>query len=92
MAKKSITITIDEELVASVQKDRGLAPLSTFMNRLLEIIYSPESEVSADLQACRKLMGSRNTPETIQHLLMEAIAPKRKELDARKGHGRSKGR
>ena len=80
MPKRSVTITLDEELIERVELDRGLAPLSALMNRFLEIIYAPEHGIANDLQACRKWMGFRNTPETIGFLLRDSLESKLEEL------------
>ena len=79
MPKRSVTISLDNELVERVELDRGLAPFSALMNRFLEILYSPEYGIASDLQVCRKRMGFRNTPETIRFLLQESLKSKLEE-------------
>ena len=64
-----------------MEADRGLAPLSTLINRFIEVIYSDETQIREDLHICRVLMGFRNTPETVEYLLKEALAAKKEELE-----------
>ncbi len=81
MVKRSITITLDEKNLAKLEADRGLVPLSTLINRFIEVIYSDKTQISEDLHTCRVLMGFRNTPETVEYLLKEALAAKKEDLE-----------
>ena len=81
MVKRSVTITLDEKNLAKLEADRGLAPLSALINRFIEVIYSENTQISEDLHTCRALMGFRNTPETVEYLLKEALTAKREDLE-----------
>ena len=81
MVKRSVTITLDEENLKKLEADRGLAPLSALINRFIEVIYSENTHISEELHTCRVLMGFRNTPETVEYLLKEALAAKKEELE-----------
>ncbi len=81
MVKRSITITLDERNLAKLEADRGLAPLSTLIDRFIDVIYSDRVQIREDLNTCRVLMGFRNTPETVEYLLNEALAAKKEELE-----------
>ena len=81
MVKRSVTITLDEKNLAKLEADRGLAPLSALINRFIDVIYSDETHISEDLHTCRVLMGFRNTPETVEYLLKEALVAKRKDME-----------
>ncbi len=81
MVKRSVTITLDEKNLAKLEADRGLAPLSALINRFIEVIYSEDTDISEDLHTCRVLMGFRNTPDTVEYLLKEALIAKKEDLE-----------
>jgi len=80
MPKKSVTITVDQGLLDRIETDRGLAPISTYINRLLETIYAEDASTLEDIQIYKRMMGYRNTPETIGHLIEEALEANRKDI------------
>lgn len=84
MPKKSVTITVDQGLLDRIETDRGLAPISTFINRLLEAIYAEDTSTLEDIQIYKRMMGYRNTPETIEHLITEALEANRKDIQKAK--------
>ena len=64
---KPVNISLDEELVGPLTKDKGPASMSGFINYILGIVYS--QPLYAELEKYRKKEGLRNIPEAAEELI-----------------------
>ncbi|GEM_PF-3065894 len=84
MAKEKITISVDERILELIDKQRGDAKRSTYINKILEEYFSPRPPEEQGGGTFVTTLELRKTLKTIHDRLtnLEAVAATVKELES----------
>ncbi len=74
MTKEVLHISLDPDVVAGIESDKGLAATSTYLNHLLKTFYSSDNHgMAKEIEIVRAARGHRDVIEVAQVALSEYL-------------------